>query len=127
MCFVTGAPGAGKTLLGLDLALKSRSGTRPAALLSGNRPLVHVLTEALAEDSAARGAMTKTEARRFADAAIQNLLGYLKEHTDGAPPPEHVIVFDEAQRAWDAEVGKELMGRPSSEPELFLEILDRLD
>ncbi|MFD1883547.1 DNA/RNA helicase domain-containing protein [Paracoccus pacificus] len=127
VCFVTGAPGAGKTLLGLDLALKSRSGTRPAALLSGNRPLVHVLTEALAEDSAARGAMTKTEARRFADAAIQNLLGYLKEHTDGAPPPEHVIVFDEAQRAWDAEVGKELMGRPSSEPELFLEILDRLD
>lgn len=127
VCFVTGAPGAGKTLLGLDLALKSRSGTRPAALLSGNRPLVHVLTEALAEDSAARGAMTKTEARRFADAAIQNLLGYLKEHTDGAPPPEHVIVFDEVQRAWDADVGKELMGRPSSEPELFLEILDRLD
>ncbi|MBA4274735.1 MAG: hypothetical protein C0436_03670 [Alphaproteobacteria bacterium] len=93
----------------------------------GNRPLVHVLTEALAEDSAGRSAMTKTEARRFADAAIQNLLGYLKEHTDGAPPPEHVIVFDEAQRAWDAEVGKKLMGRPSSEPELFLDILDRLD
>jgi hypothetical protein len=96
-------------------------------MLSGNRPLVHVLTEALAEDSAARGAMTKSEARRLADAAIQNLLGYLKEHTDGAPPPEHVIVFDEAQRAWDAEVGKELMGRRNSEPELFLEILDRLD
>ena len=54
VCFVTGAPGAGKTLLGLDLALKSRSGTRPAALLSGNRPLVHVLTEALATDRAAR-------------------------------------------------------------------------
>ena len=54
VCFVTGAPGAGKTLLGLDLALKSRSGTRPGALLSGNRPLVHVLTEALATDRAAR-------------------------------------------------------------------------
>lgn len=127
ICFVTGAPGAGKTLLGLDLALKSRSGPHPAALLSGNRPLVHVLTEALAADSAAREGLTKSTAKYHADAAIQNLLGYLKEHTDGAEPPEPVIVFDEAQRAWDADVGQELMGRPSSEPELFLEILDRLD
>jgi hypothetical protein len=127
ICFVTGAPGAGKTLLGLNLALKSRSGDRPAALLSGNRPLVHVLTEALATDAAARGAVSKAQAKYQADAAIQNLLGYLKEHTDGAHPPENVIVFDEAQRAWDAEVGQELMGRPSSEPELFLEILDRLE
>lgn len=127
ICFVTGAPGAGKTLLGLDLALKSRSGDRPAALLSGNRPLVHVLTEALATDSALRGATTKAAAKYQADAAIQNLLGYLKEHTDGAHPPENVIVFDEAQRAWDAEVGQDLMGRPSSEPELFLEILNRLE
>jgi hypothetical protein len=63
VCFVTGAPGAGKTLLGLDLALKSRSGTRPAALLSGNRPLVHVLTEALATDSAARSGCSKAEAK----------------------------------------------------------------
>jgi hypothetical protein len=59
VCFVTGAPGAGKTLLGLDLALKSRSAADPAALLSGNRPLVHVLTEALASDSASRKVMTK--------------------------------------------------------------------
>lgn len=127
ICFVTGAPGAGKTLLGLDLALRSRSGSRPAALLSGNRPLVHVLTESLAADHAHRTGETKAKARYEADAAIQNLLAYLKEHTDGAPPPEHVIVFDEAQRAWDEEVGQELMGRPNSEPELFLNILDRLD
>lgn len=127
ICFVTGAPGAGKTLLGLDLALKSRSGTRPAALLSGNRPLVHVLTEALAADNAKRTGATKSSAKTQADAAIQNLLGYLREHTDGAAPPEHVIVFDEAQRAWDEEVGQELMGRPTSEPALFLEILSRLD
>jgi hypothetical protein len=127
ICFVTGAPGAGKTLLGLDLALKSRSGTRPAALLSGNRPLVHVLTESLAADQAKRTGGSKATARYEADAAIQNLLAYLKEHTDGPPPPEHVIVFDEAQRAWDETVGQELMGRPNSEPELFLNILDRLD
>ena len=127
ICFVTGAPGAGKTLLGLDLALASRVTAHPAALLSGNRPLVHVLTEALAEDHANRHGVTKDTARHQTSAAIQNLLGYLKEHTDGAVPPEHVIVFDEAQRAWDENVGQELMGRPMSEPELFLDILDRLD
>ena len=127
ICFVTGAPGAGKTLLGLDLALKSRSGNQPAALLSGNRPLVHVLTEALAIDYAFRVGGSKKQAKYEADASIQNLLGYLKEHTEGAKPPENVIVFDEAQRAWDEEVGQELMGRPTSEPELFLNILERLD
>jgi hypothetical protein len=127
VCFVTGAPGAGKTMLGLDLALKSLTGTRPAALLSGNRPLVHVLTEALAADRAKRSGSSKAQAKYEAGAAIQNLLGYLKEHTEGSPPPEHVIVFDEAQRAWDHEVGLELMGRPNSEPELFLDILARLD
>ena len=127
VCFVTGAPGAGKTLLGLNLALKGRTGETSSALLSGNPPLVHVLTEALAEDAAKRGKLPKAEARRRAEAAIQNLLGYLKEHRDGAIPPEHVVVFDEAQRAWDAEVGKKLMGREESEPAAFLNILDRLD
>ncbi len=127
VCFVTGAPGAGKTLLGLNLALTGRTGETPSALLSGNPPLVHVLTEALSEDAAKRTGISKAEARHRARAAIQNLLGYLREHTDGEIPPEHVIVFDEAQRAWDAEVGQNLMGRPLSEPELFLSILDRLD
>jgi len=89
--------------------------------------LVHVLTEALATDRAARTGESKAAAKYQADAAIQNLLGYLKEHTDGAEPPENVIIFDEAQRAWDAEVGQELMGRPNSEPELFLKILGRLE
>ncbi|MHB2210631.1 DNA/RNA helicase domain-containing protein [Methylobacterium sp. CM6257] len=127
ICFVTGAPGAGKTLLGLDLALKSRQATHPAAFLSGNRPLVHVLTEALADDKAERTQTPKSDARYEAEAAIQNLLGYLKEHTDGATPPENIIIFDEAQRAWDEMVGQKLMGRPTSEPKLFLDILSRLD
>ena len=49
----------------------------------------------------------KKEARRQAQAALQTLLGYLKEHsgTDSSPP-EHVIVSDEAQRAWDEETGR---------------------
>jgi hypothetical protein len=88
---------------------------------------VHVLTEALAADCAARTGVSKAQAKYEADAAIQNLLGYLKEYTDGGTPPENVIIFDEAQRAWNEKVGQKLMGRARSEPALFLDILDRLD
>ncbi|MGA8408853.1 MAG: DNA/RNA helicase domain-containing protein, partial [Candidatus Acidiferrales bacterium] len=97
----------------------------PAAMLSGNPPLVHVLREALAEDAAGREG-SKKEARRRAQAALQTLLGYLKQHGgEKNPPPEHVIVYDEAQRAWDEETGKKLLGRLRSEPALFLEIMSR--
>ena len=130
ICFVTGEPGAGKTLLGLELVLTGTAGRvagEPAALLSGNRPLVYVLQEAIAEDARTRLHITSIEARRRTQQALQTLLGYLKDHANPTSnPPEHVIVFDEAQRAWDAETGEKLLGRRSSEPELFLEILDRL-
>lgn len=130
ICFVTGEPGSGKTLLGLNLVFTGESGRvagEPAALLSGNRPLVHVLQEAIAQDAQNRLGIKKKEAKRQAQQALQTLLGYLKEHvSEGAPPPEHVIVFDEAQRAWNAEVGAQVMGRARSEPQLFLEILGRL-
>jgi hypothetical protein len=68
------------------------------------------------------------EARRHAQASIQNLLGYLKQHGEQSspPPPEHVIVYDEAQRAWDEKTGKRLLGRLRSEPALFLDIMARL-
>ena len=106
--FVTGEPGSGKTLLGLNLVFTGEAGRvagEPAALLSGNRPLVHVLQEAIAQDARNRLGIKKKEAKRQAQQALQTLLGYLKEHvSEGAPPPEHVIVFDEAQRAWNAEV-----------------------
>ncbi len=128
ICFVSGTPGAGKTLLGLNLALKSRiagDGLPPASLLSGNPPLVHVLVEALAHDAHENRGLKKPDARREAGSAVQGLLGFLREHGDGAPPPEHVLVFDEAQRAWDAEVGQKLLGRPRSEPALFLDIMAR--
>lgn len=128
ICFVSGTPGAGKTLLGLNLALRSRvagDGLPPASLLSGNPPLVHVLIEALAHDAHLNRGIKKPHARREAGSAVQGLLGFLREHGDGAPPPEHVLVFDEAQRAWDAEVGQKLLGRPRSEPALFLDIMAR--
>lgn len=130
ICFVTGEPGSGKTLLGLELVLTGTAGRiagEPAALLSGNRPLVFVLQEAIAEDARARLGIKAEEARRQSQQALQMLLGYLQDHAEpDSDPPEHVIVFDEAQRAWDAETGRKLLDRDSSEPELFLEILGRL-
>jgi len=130
VCFVTGEPGSGKTLLGLDLVLTGNAGRvagEPAALLSGNRPLVFVLQAAIAEDARDRLSIKAGEAKRQAQQALQTLLGYLKDHVEPTSnPPEHVIVFDEAQRAWDAETGMKLLGRASSEPELFLEIMGRL-
>ena len=130
VCFVTGEPGAGKTLLGLELVLSGTAGRvsgEPAALLSGNRPLVFVLQKAIAEDARARLGIKAKEAERQAHQALQMLLGYLKDHAaPTSDPPEHVIVFDEAQRAWDAETGLKLLDRAKSEPELFLEILGRL-
>ncbi|WP_417274692.1 DNA/RNA helicase domain-containing protein [Celeribacter halophilus] len=130
VCFVTGEPGSGKTLLGLDLVFSGTAGLvaeEPAALLSGNRPLVFVLQAAIAEDARQREGIKADEAKRRAQQALQTLLGYLKDHSDAdAHPPENVIVFDEAQRAWDADTGLKLLGRAKSEPELFMEIMGRL-
>lgn len=130
VCFVTGTPGAGKTLLGLDLVLADQVGRDDrdaAAFLSGNRPLVAVLREALVEDEAKRTGRSKASVRRKVEGALQTLLDYLRHYTSNAGeiPAERIVVFDEAQRAWDAATGKKLLGREASEPELFLEILER--
>jgi hypothetical protein len=128
VCLVTGTPGAGKSLLGLNLVLADGAGRiagEPAVMLTGNRPLVQVLRRALIAD-ASQGEH-RVNARRAIESALQTLLGYLREHALGSGiPPEHVVVFDEAQRAWDAETGQKLLQRHRSEPELFLEILYRL-
>jgi len=132
ICFVTGSPGSGKSLLGLNLILKEEGTGRvagePAAFLTGNRPLVHVLRKALIQDAKARGKHPE-DTKRAVEGALQTLLGYLRQHTgeSATVPPERVVVFDEAQRAWDEKTGKKLFRRESSEPALFLEILGQLD
>jgi hypothetical protein len=129
VCLVSGTPGAGKSLLGLNLVLSDGAGRvagEPAVMLTGNRPLVHVLRGALIADARTRS--DNESASRAIHGALQTLLGYLREHAvEGvSAPPEHVVVFDEAQRAWDEETGQKLLRRRRSEPELFLEILRRL-
>jgi hypothetical protein len=121
--FVTGIPGAGKTLCGLNAVFGADAG---AAFLTGNLPLVHVLREALARDAANGQRNGLRMARQRTKSAIQPLLGFLRDNVPRADPPhEHVIVFDEAQRAWDAAYGKRKFGLDNSEAALFLDIMQR--
>src|SRR5207248_3117039 len=126
ICFVTGVPGAGKTLAGLsavhDPAL--RRDDKPAAVfLSGNGPLVKIVTAALFRDLKNRKGNAK-DAKREVNAFIQNVHSFLNVYavnsTDGVPP-EHVVVFDEAQRAWDADRMALKKGVSRSEAALMLE------
>ncbi len=136
ICFVTGVPGAGKTLVGLDVAIKQtyQGHDEPvkdegAVYLSGNGPLVAVLTEALAQDNLKRCRERNekkklTDARREVSKSIQmihryrdNMLAKIKNPVEngvleidpqkavkmekaGFGEVEHVAIFDEAQRSW---------------------------
>jgi hypothetical protein len=134
--FLTGVPGAGKTLAGLNVVHTAiREGVESEGdivYLSGNTPLVVVLREALARDRYGRvdtegRAITMADARASTRATVQHINDFLKQYVHGsiAPPSEHVIVFDEAQRAWNARQGKEKFGRDASEPLLVLETMVR--
>ena len=141
ICFVTGVPGAGKTLVGLNLATEHRrSGDSHAVFLSGNGPLVSVLCEALTRDDVVRRkqageSVTKLSASRPIKAFIQNVHHFRDEALrDSAPPIDRVVIFDEAQRAWNrsktALFMRQKKGRPDfdqSEPEFLIETMDRHD
>ncbi len=137
--FVTGVPGAGKTLVGLNMATKRRDDTPThAVFLSGNGPLVKVLREALARDEVARlraknDRTRKGEVQQKIKAFIQNVHHFRDEGLNRAGPPcDRVVIFDEAQRAWNRAMTADFMrrkkGRPDftqSEPEFLLSYLDR--
>lgn len=131
--FVTGIPGAGKTLCGLN-AVFGPARNDGAAFLTGNTPLVEVLREALIRDAVMRGECRRSEAERRTKAALQNVHRFLEDNATAATrqPPERLIVFDEAQRAWDeakARVGTQNKRSTltQSEPAHTLEIMGRRD
>lgn len=112
ICFVTGVPGAGKTLVGLDVATKhtSKEDELHSVYLSGNGPLVAVLREALAADKVQRErtfgrklklGVARSEVQMF----IQNVHHFRDDciADSDQPPLERVAIFDEAQRAWTLE------------------------
>lgn len=135
ICFVTGVPGSGKTLAGLNIATRRSEEHRDehAVFLSGNGPLVDVLREALARDKAAREAISKATASREVRSFIQNIHHFRDNYVGNADVPiEKVVVFDEAQRAWTRAQASAFMQRKRgqadfdmSEPEFLISVMDR--
>ena len=139
-CFVTGVPGAGKTLIGLNVATKYFDIEKQiySVFLSGNGPLVKILQEALARDKVEREKLagrkiTKSVARSEVKLFIQNVHHYRDDCLrDSKPPADHIALFDEAQRAWDVEQTSKFMRQKKnqpdfnqSEPEFLLSCIDR--
>ena len=105
ICFITGVPGAGKTLAGLNIANRRlKIGVdEHAVFLSGNGPLVSVLREALTRNDMQSGE-SRTTGGRKAKTFIQNIHHFRDGNLEnGLPPLERVVIFDEAQRAWTRE------------------------
>ena len=142
ICFITGVPGSGKTLAGLNLATERMRAHEDehAVFLSGNGPLVDILREALARDEVERGKsegrpITKTRALSKARAFVQNIHHFRDESLRRERPPvERVVVFDEAQRAWTEEQASKFMRNKrqieefgQSEPHFLLSVMDRHD
>ena len=138
ICFLTGVPGAGKTLVGLNVATQHarEHNPTPAVLLSGNGPLVAVLRAALSRDERARVKRKGQKLKKGSDPVkqfIQNVHHFRDEALKSdAPPADHVVVFDEAQRAWDAAMTTDFMRRKKkvanftdSEPQFLIRYVDR--
>jgi hypothetical protein len=139
--FVTGVPGAGKTLVGMNVATRRREALdlTHAVFLSGNGPLVAVLREALTRDELNRikrhgGRARKGEVVQKVKAFIQNVHHFRDDglRDESRPPVDRVVIFDEAQRAWDlgktADFMKRRKKRPGfsqSEPEVLLSYMNR--
>lgn len=140
ICFITGVPGAGKTLVGLNLAIQHANAEagEHAVFLSGNFPLVKVLQEALARDKVAQEKqagrrLSKSDALRSTSAFIQIIHKYRDSFVgNDHVPPERVAIFDEAQRAWTEEMIAKFMQTKKgvanfdySEPEFLISTMDR--
>jgi hypothetical protein len=154
VCFVTGVPGAGKTLVGLDIVHEKEEfggDNFNTAYFSGNGPLINVLREALGRDHFARQTLLfnskkltirpkKKDSDREVKSKIQNLHLFIKDGIrKKTAPTERIVVFDEAQRCWDAKhfsnKAKQNQNREKnpflieqkSEAELLFEFMSRHD
>jgi hypothetical protein len=141
ICLVTGVPGAGKTLVGLDVATKHIDAEDDlySVYLSGNGPLVKILCEALARDKVRRGSEIGERirigtARSDVKSFIQNVHHFRDECLldKQRAPLEHVTIFDEAQRAWNKDQTSSFMQRKKntpnfdqSEPEFLISCMNR--
>lgn len=140
ICFVTGVPGSGKTLVGLNIATThiNKSNDLYSVFLSGNGPLVNILREALVRDKVSRekergNRIKKGKVFSEVKTFIQKIHNFRDDClVDPLPPIEHVALFDEAQRAWNLEHTSSWMRRKKnnpkfniSEPDFLISCLDR--
>ena len=147
ICFITGVPGAGKTLAGLNIAIENQktTGKNYSCFLTGNQPLVSVLREALARDDNKRTGISIGEARDNVKSFIQIIHHFRDESLKNLdiPPVDNVVIFDEAQRAWQQAQLSNFMNEKKaailnklpddkrhkilsmSEPELLIEYMNR--
>lgn len=110
LAFLAGVPGAGKTLTGLQLVYDRLADSHDAVFLSGNGPLVQVLRDALKSKS-----------------FVQDLHAFVTTYgTSDRTPTHHIVVFDEAQRAWDRGYMKWKGRGNESEPEVLVQAGERL-
>ncbi len=127
ICFVTGVPGAGKTLVGLNI-IHSKDivdeGVFNGSFITGNVPLVLLLREALARDSVKRNPSQNIgNARRIVSAYLHKVHLFINSHKNKIPE-DNLIVFDEAQRAWDENMALS-NDLDHSEPHTILEIMSK--
>lgn len=141
ICFVTGVPGSGKTLVGLNIATKhyEKESSLYSVFLSGNGPLVKILREALTRDKVEKEKMSGNKIKKYEAFSevkmfIQNVHNFRDDCIEEPdfPPIEHVAIFDEAQRAWNKEQTINFMKRKrkhfnfsQSEAEFLISCLDR--
>jgi Uncharacterized conserved protein (DUF2075) len=131
ICFTTGVPGAGKTLVGLNTVHRPEI-KNFASFLSGNGPLVKVIQEALVRDVVERSHFAEKRVnRRQAQLEVQAFVHNVHRFADQyygerqQKPVQKVIVFDEAQRAWDEEENARSGRLRVSEPRMMMEVMDR--
>ena len=126
ICFLTGVPGSGKTLVGLSLAHSAENRASAIHFMSGNGPLVKVLQHLFTQQGMREGAPA-SRARINARTLIENVHVFARNYTDDDPgaPSNHAIIFDEAQRAWNRSQNLKKFKRDYSEPEMLLKIMER--
>jgi len=126
ICFLTGVPGSGKTLVGLSLAHSAENKANAIHFMSGNGPLVKVLQHLFTKESM-KGGAPAPQARTEAKTLIENVHVFARYHTEDDPraPSNHAIIFDEAQRAWNQTQNMKKFRRNYSEPEMLLQIMER--
>ncbi len=127
ICFLTGVPGSGKTLVGLSLAHLSENRADAIHFMSGNGPLVQVLQE-LFRQQGMRDGVPATQSLIHAKTLIENVHVFASTYADedpDRPPSNHVVIFDEAQRAWNLAQNLSKFRRNYSEPEMLLKIMER--